>query len=234
LVLLHDGYETIAEPGRRRASMLQPITWFRQAALRWTDGQRTVYLDPWGTTAEDAPADLILITHAHSDHFKPDEIDRLASSGAAIAAPQDVAAELTGDVTPVVPGESYELAGVRFTTVPAYNTREEALEFHPKRNRWLGYVVELGGHTYYHAGDTDHAAELDDVAADVAFLPIGGHFTMDAEEAAVLAKAISPQIAVPIHYGFIVGSASDGERFRRAADPVKVELLEPRDAFERA
>ena len=214
--------------------MLEPITWFRQAALRWTNGQRTVYIDPWGTRADDDPADLILITHAHDDHFQPGEIERLASSGAKIAAPPDVAAELSGDVTPVVPGESFELAGVRFTTVPAYNVREEALRFHPKAKRWVGYVVELGGTTYYHAGDTDHAPELDEIHTDVAFLPIGGHFTMDAAQAAGLARAIAPRVAVPFHFGFVVGSPSDADRFREAADPVKVEVLTPRDPFERA
>lgn len=213
--------------------MLGQITWFRQAAIRWTDGERTVYVDPWGTRAEDAPADVILITHAHDDHLHPEEIERLSSNGAKIAAPMDVAAELSGDVTPVVPGESHELGGVRFSTVPAYNTRAEALDFHPKAKRWVGYVIELAGTRYYHAGDTDHAPELDDVRADVAFLPIGGHFTMDPEEAGGLAQAIAPELAVPIHYGFIVGSASDGDRFRAAADPVKVELLSPRDPFER-
>jgi L-ascorbate metabolism protein UlaG (beta-lactamase superfamily) len=213
--------------------MLEPITWFRQAAIRWTDGQRSVYFDPWGTRADDDPADLILITHAHDDHFQPGEIERLASSGAKIAAPPDVAAELSGDVTPVVPGESHELAGVRFTTVPAYNVREEALRFHPKANRWVGYVVELGGTTYYHAGDTDHAPELDEVHADVAFLPIGGHFTMDAAQAADLARAIAPRVAVPFHFGFVVGSPSDADRFREAAAPVPVEVLTPRDPFER-
>jgi L-ascorbate metabolism protein UlaG (beta-lactamase superfamily) len=192
-----------------------------------------VYFDSWGTRSEDGAADLILITHAHDDHFRPEEIERLAAGGAKIAAPPDVAAELSGDVTPVAPGESYDLAGVRFTTVPAYNTREEALDFHPKANRWVGYVLDLEGRSYYHAGDTDHAPELDDVKADVAFLPIGGHFTMDAEQAAGLAKSIGPRLAAPMHYGFIVGSPSDGERFRDAASPIPVELMEPTNPFER-
>ena len=213
--------------------MLDRFTWFRQSAFRWTDGELVVYIDPWGTEADAVPADLILITHAHGDHLQPDEIERLRKDGSKLAAPHDVAAGLSGDVTPVAPGESHELAGVRFTTVPAYNTAEARLDFHPKANRWVGYVLELGGSTYYHAGDTDHAPELDAVKTDVAFLPIGGYYTMEADEAAGLARSIAPQIAVPMHYGFVVGSPGDAERFRELADPVKVEVLTPTNPFER-
>lgn len=213
--------------------MLEGITWYRQSALRFTDGERTVYIDPWGTGDDPPPADLILITHAHFDHFRPEEIDVLRRSRTKLVAPLDVANELTGDVTPVRPGETHVVGGVPISTVPAYNTREEALEFHPKRNGWVGYVIELGGTTYYHAGDTDHAPELDDVRADVAFLPIGGHFTMDWRAAADLAKAIEPSVAVPIHYGFVICSPTDGIRFRDAAVPVPVELIAPVDDFER-
>ena len=212
--------------------MLEPITWFRQAALRWRDAERTVYIDPWGTPTDAPPADWILITHAHQDHFQPDEIDRLSTASTKLIAPHDVAKELSGDVTPVAPGESHEVGGLRFTTVPAYNIVEHRLASHPKQNRWVGYIVELGGGTYYHAGDTDHAPELDDVKADVAFLPIGGTYTMAAQEAGHLAKVIQPQIAVPMHYGFVVGSPKDAETFQREADPVKVEILTPENAFE--
>lgn len=212
--------------------MLARFTWFRQAAFRWVGDGRTVYVDPWGTPPDAPPADLILITHAHFDHFQPAEIERLSTPATKVVAPHDVARELGGDVTPVAPGESHEIAGVRFTTVPAYNTREEALQFHPKANRWVGYVVELEGRDYYHAGDTDHAPELDEVRADVAFVPIGGHYTMDAEEAGGLVRAIAPRLAVPMHYGFVVGSPSDGERFRDAAAPVPVELMTPVDPLE--
>ena len=213
--------------------MLDRITWFRQSALRWRDGERTIYIDPWGTPPDADPADLILITHAHGDHLQPDEIARLSTPATKLVAPHDVARELSGDVTPVAPGESHEVAGVRFTTVPAYNTAEERLEMHPKGNRWVGYVLELGGTDYYHAGDTDHAPELDDVRTDVAFVPIGGTYTMDVDEAAGFVRSFTPKLAVPFHYGFVVGEAGDGARFKDAAAPVPVELLEPTNPFER-
>jgi L-ascorbate metabolism protein UlaG (beta-lactamase superfamily) len=213
--------------------MLEDVTWFRQSALRWSDGERTIYIDPWGTGPDDPAADLILLTHAHTDHLQPEEIERLSDAGTALVAPHDVAAGLSGDVTPVAPGESHEVAGVRFTTVPAYNTREEALDFHPRENRWVGYILEVGGTTYYHAGDTDHVPELDDVETDVAFLPIGGTFTMNPEEAGGLARSIAPRLAVPFHFGFVVGSPSDADRFRVAAGEVAVEVLTPTNPFER-
>lgn len=214
--------------------MLEKITWFRQSALRWAADGLTVYVDPWGVSENDAPADVIFITHAHADHFQPDEIAKVSSGSTKLVAPHDVAKELSGDVIAVAPGESHEVGGIRFTTVPAYNTAEERLENHPKANRWVGYVLELGGSSYYHAGDTDHAPELDEVRADVAFLPIGGTYTMEASEAAGMARTIAPQVAVPMHYGFVVGSPSDAERFRDEAAPVRVEILTPVQPFERS
>lgn len=212
--------------------MLEHLTWFRQAALRWRDDERTIYVDPWGTPPDAPPADVLLITHAHYDHFQPDEVVRLSTSSTKLVAPHDVAAELSGDVTPVAPGESHEVAGLRFTTVPAYNVVEDRLDKHPKANRWVGYVLELGGRTYYHAGDTDHAPELEDVRTDVAFVPIGGTYTMDPEEAGGLVTAIGPQLAVPFHFGFVVGAPTDAARFRRAAAPVPVEVMRPVDPWE--
>jgi L-ascorbate metabolism protein UlaG (beta-lactamase superfamily) len=212
--------------------VLEPITWFRQSSLRWVGDGLVLYIDPWGVADDDPPADLILITHAHFDHFQPDEIAKVTSGSTRLVAPHDVANELSGDVTAVAPGESHEVGGVRFTTVPAYNTAEERLDNHPKANRWVGYVLQLAGSSYYHAGDTDHASELDGVRADVAFLPIGGTYTMEATEAAGLARAIAPQVAVPMHYGFVVGSPSEAERFREEAAPVRVEILSPVQPFE--
>jgi L-ascorbate metabolism protein UlaG (beta-lactamase superfamily) len=212
--------------------MLEGFTWFRQSAMRFAGEGLTVYIDPWGTSAK-READVIFITHAHADHFQPQEIERLSKDGTNIVAPSDVAKELSGEVTPVAPGDSIEVSGIKVQAVPAYNVHPDRLDYHPKANRWVGYILELQGTTYYHAGDTDHAPELDDVSADVAFLPIGGTYTMEPREAAGLAKSISPQIAVPMHYGFVVGSPKDAETFRREAQPVKVEVLTPENPFER-
>ena len=211
--------------------MLDRFTWFRQSSYLWRGDDLNVYIDPWGLNTDD-PADAIFITHAHFDHFVLEEIERVRKAGTRIVAPHDVAAELSGEVTPVRPGDSLEVAGIKVQAVPAYNVVEDRLENHPKSNQWVGYVLTLGSSTYYHAGDTDHAPELDRVRADVAFLPIGGTFTMDVDEAAGLAKVISPQVAVPMHYGFVVGTPSDADRFANEAAPVKVQILQPQNPFE--
>jgi len=212
--------------------MLESVTWFRNSAFRWQGEGLTLYLDPWGIT-DPTPADIILITHAHYDHLAPDDIEKIRTSRTKIVGPADVAEELSGDVTVVAPGDDVEVAGVKAQCVPAYNIAEERLDFHPDRNRWVGYILDLAGTVYYHAGDTDHIPELEAVRSDVAFLPVGGTFTMDPQQAAGLAKAMSPGLAVPMHYGFVAGSPADGPAFRDAASPVQVEVMEPTNPFER-
>jgi len=224
-----DGGE--AEPA---LALLERFTWFKGAAFRWLGDGLTVYIDPWGVSEENPPADAIFITHAHFDHFSLDDIEKVAKQSTKLVAPPDVAAELTGDVTPAAPGDALEVAGVNVQVVPAYNVVEER-PFHPKRNRWVGYILELQGTNYFHAGDTDHIPEHDDVRTDVVLLPIGGTpFTMDATEAGGLARSISPKVAVPMHFGFkpigfgcSVGTPDDAEVFREQAAPVPVEVLTP-------
>jgi L-ascorbate metabolism protein UlaG (beta-lactamase superfamily) len=212
--------------------VLERFTWFRQAAMRYAGDGLTIYLDPWGTTPDDPKADLIFITHAHFDHLQPSEIERLSSPGTKLVAPRDVARELSGDVTPVAPGESHEIGGVRFQTVPAYNVVEERLDMHPRAKAWVGYVLELEGGRYYHAGDTDALPELQGLSVDVAMVPIGGTYTMDYREAAGLVKAMEPGVAVPMHFGFVVCSPSHGDLFKKEAEPVPVRLLDPVNPFE--
>ncbi|MFL5797188.1 MAG: MBL fold metallo-hydrolase [Actinomycetota bacterium] len=212
--------------------MLDRFTWYRQSAYLWRGDGINVYIDPWGVTG-DPPADVVFITHAHQDHYEPDDLAKVVREGSTkLVAPHDIAAELSGDVTPVAPGDSLEVAGIKVQAVPAYNVVEDRLDKHPQANNWVGYILELGGTTYYHAGDTDHIAELDSVKADVSFVPIGGTYTMEATEAAELVRAQSPKLAVPMHYGFVVGTPADAERFKSEAAPVEVQILEPTNPFE--
>jgi L-ascorbate metabolism protein UlaG (beta-lactamase superfamily) len=211
--------------------VLEDLTWFRQAAFRWEGEGPVVYIDPWGIT-DPAPADVILITHAHHDHFQPREIERLRTPTTKLVAPKDVADGLSGDVTPVAPGEVHEVGGVRFETVPAYNIAEERLDMHPQRNGWVGYLFEYAGRRYYHGGDTDALPELQPISTDVALVPIGGTYTMDAEEAAGFVRAMEPGLAVPMHYGYVVCSPSRADVFRKLAAPVPVQILDPTNPFE--
>jgi L-ascorbate metabolism protein UlaG (beta-lactamase superfamily) len=211
--------------------MLERLTWFRQSAFRWNTDGAVVYVDPWGVT-DAVPADVILITHAHFDHFQPHEIERLRTPSTKLVAPHDVARELSGDVIAVAPGETHEAGGLKFETVPAYNVVEERLDMHPRTKGWVGYLLHVGGVVYYHAGDTDALPELTSLSVDVAMVPIGGTYTMDAEEAGAFVKAMAPGLAIPMHYGFVVCSPSRAIAFRKAAEPVAVQELNPTNPFE--
>jgi L-ascorbate metabolism protein UlaG (beta-lactamase superfamily) len=212
--------------------LLERFTWYRQAAFRWAGDGLTVYIDPWMVPEGQDPADVIFLTHAHDDHFSPQDIDGLRKEDTAIVAPRDVAGELSGQVTSVGPGDSGEVKGLRYQAVPAYNTLEERLDYHPKSNGWVGYLLSLGGQDVYHAGDTDHLPELEPLEAAAAFVPVGGTYTMDPIQAAGLVKAMRPGVAVPMHYGFLCGNSDDAERFRDEASPVKVEILQAQQDFE--
>lgn len=106
--------------------------------------------------------------------------------------------------------KEYMVQGIKFETIPAYNTNKT---FHPKENYWVGYIITLDGIRYYIAGDTDITEENRKVKCDVAFVPVGGTYTMNYSEAAELVNIIKPKIAVPIHYGSVVGTKQDATNF---------------------
>lgn len=212
--------------------MLDDFTWYKQAAVRWT-GPLTVHIDPWGVPDGEPKADLVLITHAHFDHFSQEDLDRVLQDGTVVVAPEDVAAQISsGDVRGVKPGQTIEAKGLEVSTVPAYNVAKERLEMHPRDNNWVGYVVDLGGTRTYLAGDTDHIPEMGDIRTEVAFVPIGGTYTMDPQEAAGAIKEISPKLAVPYHFGFVVGARSFGDDFVKAIAPIEGYVMEPVNPFE--
>jgi L-ascorbate metabolism protein UlaG (beta-lactamase superfamily) len=214
--------------------MLDKFTWYKQSAYKWKGNGTTVYIDPWGIPGNEEPADVIFITHAHADHFDPSDIEKIQQGKTQFVAPRDVAEKLKGNVKAVKPGDSGEVAGIKYEAVHAYSTVEHRLQTHPKSNNWVGYILTLDGNRYWFSGDTDPNPDIEKIKTDVALVCIGGDpYVMNVSEAAGVIKKIRPQLAVPNHYGFVVGEESDGEKFQREAAPVKVQLMKPVNAFEK-
>lgn len=208
--------------------MTENIEVFGQNSIRIMDGGRTIYIDPFRLKEEPGDADFIFITHDHYDHFSPEDIAKVVCDTTVMIVPEKMLAKakevemLVSRIETVRPGGHYEIDGLTFDTVAAYNLMKP---FHPKSAQWVGYIFDIGGRKIYVAGDTDATAEAKAVKCDVALIPIGGTFTMDAKKAADLINEMKPSVAIPVHYGTAVGKPKDGEDFASMVkEPVKVEL----------
>lgn len=184
-------------------------------------GSKTVYFDPWQIQGEPHDADLVFVTHDHHDHYSPEDIAKISKPTTVIVVPE-VMKELVPNAVTVRPGEQTVIAGIPVDVIPAYNIGRP---FHAPEKKYVGYVAEIDSVRYYVAGDTDKIPENICVKCDVAFVPAGGKYTMDAEQAAELVNAIKPQIAVPTHYGTVTDSGNAAEVFCRLVDKsVSVEV----------
>lgn len=190
------------------------LKWIEHAGFLLTIGGKTVYIDPF-QVREPKSADMIFITHPHFDHLSMDDIKKLETPSTKFVATKDAAKTLGGrDVLAVEPGKDYQIDGISFSTVPAYNVKPTRLMFHPKSNGWVGYVIDADGTKVYHAGDTDLTEEMRKVEADIALIPMGGTYTMGLDEAIEAANAIKAQKVAPMHYRSHFGK--DG--YRRAEE----------------
>lgn len=182
-------------------------------------GEKTLYFDPFHLKDEPHDADVVFITHDHYDHMSPEDIARVAKDGTAFVLPAScrAAAEKNGltNCTFLMPGETAEVCGVPVEAVAAYNPLKP---FHPKKNGWLGYVVTVEGKRIYVAGDTDENKDNLAVKCDIAMVPAGGTYTFDAKHAAKFVNKLRPAVAIPTHYGDIVGGASNGDAFAANVD----------------
>ena len=193
---------------------MENYTFLNHACIRLDLGGTICYTDPYGLPGGKNDADVIFITHSHFDHYSIQDIFKVGKDSTIFVIPEGVATpELDEEaIIRVVPNQKYEVKGIHFETIPAYNVGKS---FHPKEEGWVGYVLEQEGIRYYIAGDTDITPEAKQVKCDVAFVPVGGKYTMNVEEAVELVKAIQPRIAIPIHYGSVVGSEEDAKRFKK-------------------
>lgn len=204
--------------------LLKGLKWLDHASFRVEDGL-TVYFDPWELRGAPPKADLILISHAHHDHLSEPDVKKLARPGTVVVGTADTVAKLRAtlpdlEYVTATPGGRLTVKGIPIETPPAYNVGKK---FHPKASGWVGYRIELGGRSIYHTGDTDDIPEIRAMRADVLLVPVGGTYTMNAEEAAAVAQAVKPQVAIPMHWGKIVGSIEDAHLFKaRAGVPVTI------------
>jgi L-ascorbate metabolism protein UlaG (beta-lactamase superfamily) len=205
------------------------ITWLKHDAFLLKGDGIVVAIDPYELRSVPEKADLVLVTHDHFDHCDPNSVRLVAKPDAVIVAPQNAASKLGKNVRVVKAGDVLTEKGVTIKVVPAYNVHPERQRFHPKNYGGVGYLITLAGKTVYHPGDTDLIPEMDNLGqVDIALLPVSGTYVMDAQEAAEAVKRIKPTHVIPMHYGSIVGSKADAEKFAQlVAGQTTVHILEP-------
>lgn len=202
---------------------LQNVRVLIHSSIRIESKNGTVlYSDPYDLVDETHDADVVFITHGHYDHLSPEDYARVAKPETVVVAPavleSEVAALSAGSVVLLNAGDTTEVYGIKVEAVPAYNIQPERLQFHPKENKWLGYILTIDGATYYIAGDTDQNEDNETISCDVALIPIGGTFTMDPVQAAAFINTIKPHFVVPTHYGTTVGNKEDVDAFEPLVD----------------
>ena len=199
--------------------MVKKMVWLGHDCFR-IDAAKTIYFDPYQISSG-PKADLILISHDHFDHCSPEDVAKIQHGDTVIVTEKESAKKLTGDIRVVKPGDAITVDGMAIQVVPSYNTDKD---FHPKKNAWLGFIVEVEGVKVYHAGDTDFIPEMKDFQVDIALLPVSGTYVMRADQAVEAALAIGPKLAIPMHYGAIVGDQQDALEFKKALEG-KVEVV---------
>jgi L-ascorbate metabolism protein UlaG (beta-lactamase superfamily) len=197
--------------------MLENIEVLYHSSIR-IDKEKIIYIDPFKIDKNYNDADIVFITHDHYDHYSEEDLDKLIKENTTIVIPEELLTKVLNQnaIVTVEPNKKYMVQGIEFETIPAYNTNKT---FHPKENDWVGYIITLNGVRYYISGDTDITEENKKVKCNVAFVPVGGVYTMDFKEAVQLINEIQPKIAVPIHYGSVVGTKQDAEDFVKLLHP---------------
>lgn len=199
-----------------RENVLEKIDVINHSAI-CINGEKKIYIDPIEIKGTPHDADLILFTHPHFDHFSPKNVKKLLKQNTVIAAPESMKffCKLLpkSETVFLLPGRDYELCGVSIHTVAAYNNRKP---MHMKAMKWLGYIIDVDDTKVYISGDTDITEESGSVSCDIAILPVGGFYTVNAVQAAELARKIAPHTVIPVHYGKFLGGADAAEKLRSA------------------
>ncbi len=190
------------------------IKWLGHSGFLLKGNGLNIYIDPFKLGSSEEKADIILITHGHYDHFSVEDLRKIIKPGTKFIGPADILSKTRpfGIVSFEIaePGKKININGIDISCVSAYNINKS---FHPKEEAWLGYIADIAGIRVYHAGDSDLIPEMKNIKADVALLPVSGKYVMTSEEAAKAAEIIKPDLAIPMHWGEIIGQKSDADNF---------------------
>jgi L-ascorbate metabolism protein UlaG (beta-lactamase superfamily) len=207
------------------------IQWLGHDSFLLTTNVKII-IDPFKITKQEK-ADLILISHNHFDHLNIDDLKNVSTSETIIFAANECIDMLKGfafkEKIGLSPGQEETVSGITIKSVRAYNldkmNPDTKKPFHPKEDDKIGFLILLNGVTIYHAGDTDLIPEMSDLKPDIALVPVSGTYVMTAQEAAKAIEKIKPKIAIPMHYGTIVGSQKDAHDFKQLVKSCDVQII---------
>jgi L-ascorbate metabolism protein UlaG (beta-lactamase superfamily) len=208
------------------------ITWLGHDGFKIEEEGESLIVDPFKLT-HDTSADNLIISHEHFDHCNAEDLRRVLKPSTNVVAIPACKEELekvgAKNVKYVKPGDVVHMGGFEVKAVPAYNTNKYASpgkHFHPKQDGKVGYLIKTKkGTRIYHTGDSDHIPEMKDLRPDIALLPVSGTYVMTSDEALEALNDIKPKLAIPMHYGTIVGEISDAEKLK-SGSKIRVEILE--------
>jgi len=204
------------DPSSESIKLLKNVQWLGHASVKIT-GKNIIYMDPYKIT-DKQKADIVFITHDHGDHFSINDIKKIQKESTVFIGPSCVTKRLRDmgyqnkNIITVKSSETRTVKNIKFNVVPSYNL---TLPNHAREKGYVGYVVKVDKISYYHPGDTDFIPEMSLIKADVAFLPVTAPYTMSPEKAAEAANVIKPKIAIPFHWGTIIGNRGHAERFKK-------------------
>lgn len=209
------------------------IHWLGHDGYKIIAGSKpTIYIDPYQLSRlqqNKNDADIVLISHNHFDHLSMDDLKHVIGENTTIVAAKECVEQLksfeTTKIKGVAPGDRLTVQGMSIEAVAAYNTNKQ---FHPRADGKVGFVITLDNMRIYHSGDTDDIPEMSATKPDVALIPVSGTYVMTAEEAArAVNERIKPKkLAIPMHYGSIVGSEKDAVNFKQLVQVCPVQILD--------
>jgi L-ascorbate metabolism protein UlaG (beta-lactamase superfamily) len=207
------------------------ITWTGHAGFKILYGNKKMYIDPYKLTKKYKnifDADIVLITHNHFDHLSIEDLKNIINERTVIVSAQECLSQIKSlkvkDLIGIDPRDNEKLDDLVVEAVPAYNVNKD---FHPKDDKKIGFIIKFGNDRIYHTGDSDIIPEMKDTNPTIVLIPVSGTYVMTAEEASkAVNELINPKIAIPMHYGTIVGNKEDAIRFSELVTVCETKILE--------